>query len=51
MLRPGGQIANVQGSVDLMGLVGRFIGGGNNGGQQQPRPQQQPQPSAPNAHP
>jgi phospholipid/cholesterol/gamma-HCH transport system substrate-binding protein len=59
MLKPGGQIANVQGSVDLMGLVGRFIGGGNNGGQQQqPRPQQppqqpprQPQPSAPNAHP
>jgi phospholipid/cholesterol/gamma-HCH transport system substrate-binding protein len=57
MLKPGGQIANVQGSVDLMGLVGRFIGGGNNGGQQQqPRPQQpqpprQLQPSAPNAHP
>src|SRR5215469_10104623 len=52
MLKPGGQIANVQGSVDLMGLVGRFIGGGNNGGQQQPRPQQPPrQPRAPDAHP
>jgi hypothetical protein len=30
MLPPGGAITNVQGSVDLMGLVGRFIGGGNN---------------------
>ena len=29
MLPPGGAITNVQGSVDLMGLVGRFIGGGN----------------------
>jgi len=35
MLPPGGAITNVQGSVDLMGLVGRFIGGGgNNNGQQ-----------------
>ena len=33
MLPPGGAITNVQGSVDLMGLVGRFIGGGNNNGQ------------------
>lgn len=33
MLPPGGQIMNVQGSVDLMGLVGRFIGGGGNNGQ------------------
>ena len=32
MLPPGGAITNVQGSVDLMGLVGRFIGGGNNNG-------------------
>ena len=31
MIQPGGAISNVQGSVDLMGLVGRFIGGGNNG--------------------
>jgi len=30
MIAPGGAITNVQGSVDLMGLVGRFIGGGNN---------------------
>lgn len=36
MLPPGGQIMNVQGSVDLMGLVGRFIGGGNNQGGQKP---------------
>src|SRR6185437_1072322 len=40
MLPPGGAITNVQGSVDLMGLVGRFIGGGNNqkpnGGTPQP---------------
>jgi phospholipid/cholesterol/gamma-HCH transport system substrate-binding protein len=49
MLPPGGQITNVQGAVDLMGLVGRFIGGGNNGGQQKPAPQ--PQPSVPGAHP
>jgi phospholipid/cholesterol/gamma-HCH transport system substrate-binding protein len=49
MLPPGGAITNVQGAVDLMGLVGRFIGGGgNNGGQQggQPKPQQ-----LPNDHP
>jgi phospholipid/cholesterol/gamma-HCH transport system substrate-binding protein len=36
MLPPGGAITNVQGSVDLMGLVGRFIGGGNNGQQGTP---------------
>ena len=59
MLKPGGQISNVQGSVDLMGLVGRFIGGGGQQGQQpqqqQPRPAPQavphPQTSVPNAHP
>lgn len=47
MLPPGGAITNVQGSVDLMGLVGRFIGGGNSNGQQQggtPKP-------APSEHP
>ena len=39
MLPPGGVITNVQGAVDLMGLVGRFIGGGNTGGQGgQPKP-------------
>jgi phospholipid/cholesterol/gamma-HCH transport system substrate-binding protein len=27
MLKPGGVIANTQGSVDVMSLVGRFIGG------------------------
>jgi len=31
MLAEGGAITNVQGSVDVMGLVGRFIGGGNGG--------------------
>jgi phospholipid/cholesterol/gamma-HCH transport system substrate-binding protein len=53
MLPPGGAITNVQGAVDMMGLVGRFIGGGNNGGQQggQPKPQTPPQSSVPNAHP
>jgi phospholipid/cholesterol/gamma-HCH transport system substrate-binding protein len=35
MIPPGGAITNVQGSVDLMGLVGRFIGGGNT---QKPQP-------------
>ena len=45
MLAAGGMIQNSQGSVDLMSLVGRFIGGGNNQGQQ-PKPQpQQPAPS------
>ncbi|HWD27788.1 MAG TPA: outer membrane lipid asymmetry maintenance protein MlaD [Rhizomicrobium sp.] len=60
MLKPGGRITNVQGSVDLMGLVGRFIGGGNNGGQQgggQPKPAAPAGPppaskaTVPNAHP
>lgn len=27
MLKPGGEITNTQGSVDVMSLVGRFIGG------------------------
>jgi phospholipid/cholesterol/gamma-HCH transport system substrate-binding protein len=35
MLKDGGQISHTQGSVDLMGLVGRFINGGN---QQQQKP-------------
>jgi phospholipid/cholesterol/gamma-HCH transport system substrate-binding protein len=47
MIAPGGAITNVQGSVDLMGLVGRFIGGGNNNNNGAPKPQ----PSVPNAHP
>ena len=29
MIPPGGRIANTQGSVDLMGLIGRLITGGN----------------------
>jgi phospholipid/cholesterol/gamma-HCH transport system substrate-binding protein len=46
MLASGGMIQNSQGSVDLMGLVGRFIGGGNNGQTPAPKPQQQaPAPS------
>ena len=47
MLPPGGAITNVQGSVDLMGLVGRFIGGGNNNGQQGGTPK----PAPPSDHP
>jgi phospholipid/cholesterol/gamma-HCH transport system substrate-binding protein len=39
MLASGGMIQNSQGSVDLMSLVGRFIGGGNGQGQQS-KPQQ-----------
>ena len=46
MLMAGGMIQNSQGSVDLMGLVGRFIGGGNSQGQQ-PKPQQQPPAASP----
>jgi phospholipid/cholesterol/gamma-HCH transport system substrate-binding protein len=38
MIPPGGAITNVQGAVDLMGLVGRFIGGGNNGANGTPKP-------------
>ena len=43
MLAPGGAITNVQGSVDLMGLVGRFIG---NGGGQKPGDNGQAKPNA-----
>jgi phospholipid/cholesterol/gamma-HCH transport system substrate-binding protein len=42
MIKDGGQITHTQGSVDLMGLVGRFINGGSGGGQQ---PQQKPNPA------
>lgn len=45
MLKDGGQIRTAQGSVDLMGLVGRFIGGGGSGGNpppQKPKPNQPP---------
>lgn len=37
MLKDGGQIRTAQGSVDLMGLVGRFIGGDNGQNAQKPR--------------
>ncbi|MEJ0026094.1 MAG: outer membrane lipid asymmetry maintenance protein MlaD [Rhizomicrobium sp.] len=47
MLAPGGQITNVQGAIDLMGLLGRFIGGSNGGGQSKPATQ----PGIPNEHP
>ena len=48
MLKDGGQIRTAQGSVDLMGLVGRFMNGGNTGGggnnpqPQKPKPNQPP---------
>ena len=46
MLASGGMIQNSQGSVDLMGLVGRFMGTPNSGQQPKPPPQQQqPAPS------
>ena len=32
MLKPGGEIMNTQGSVDLLGMIGRFIQGGASGG-------------------
>ena len=41
MLAPGGMITNTQGSVDLMGLIGRAIGG-DTGSSSQPKPQQAP---------
>jgi phospholipid/cholesterol/gamma-HCH transport system substrate-binding protein len=43
MIQDGGQITHTQGSVDLMGLVGRFINGG--GGQQQQQQPQKPNPA------
>lgn len=55
MLKDGGQIRSAQGSVDLMGLVGRFIGGGGTQPQKPPAnkppannpPQKQAIPPAP----
>lgn len=32
MIAPGGAIPNTQGSVDLMSLIGRFVGGGSGSG-------------------
>jgi phospholipid/cholesterol/gamma-HCH transport system substrate-binding protein len=48
MLKPGGQITNVQGAVDVMSLIGRYIGGGGSGGGQQ---KPAPAPGVPNDHP
>jgi phospholipid/cholesterol/gamma-HCH transport system substrate-binding protein len=45
MLKDGGQIRTAQGSVDLMGLVGRFIGG--SGGNNAPKPNTSPKPNNP----
>ncbi len=40
MLKPGGQITNTQGSVDLIGLVARaMMGGSESGGSTKPPPQ------------
>src|SRR5260221_2700965 len=50
MIADGGQITHTQGSVDLMGLVGRFINGGGGGGSQQPQAQQQKPNGAPPAN-
>jgi phospholipid/cholesterol/gamma-HCH transport system substrate-binding protein len=52
MVKPGGEIHDTQGAVDLMGLVGRYINGGSNSGSQPsapkppaPQPQQAQQPA------
>jgi|SRR5579871_407878 len=46
MMKNGDKFGHAQGSVDLMGLVGRFINGGASGGGQQQQ-QQQPKPVTP----
>lgn len=56
MIRPGGQITNTQGAVDLIGLVARaMMGGGDSGSAQKPAngpPNvNPPQTSAPQDHP
>lgn len=43
MIKPGGEIHDTQGAVDLMGLVGRYINGGGNSGAQQSAPKPQAQ--------
>ena len=42
-MKAGDKFGHTQGSVDLMGLVGRFINQGGQGGQGQQQQQQQPQ--------
>ena len=32
MIPPGGEIRNTQGSIDMMGLLSRFVGSGSGGG-------------------
>ncbi len=44
MVPPGGVIQNTQGSVDLMSLIGRFVGGGT-GSSATPAPSALPAPS------
>ena len=48
MLTPGGMIQNSQGSVDLMGLIGRFA---TQPPTSQPKPQQSPQQQPPQQQP
>jgi phospholipid/cholesterol/gamma-HCH transport system substrate-binding protein len=54
MMKNGDKFGHAQGSVDLMGLVGRFINGGGQGqqgGQQKPQGQPQPQQQPPATKP
>jgi phospholipid/cholesterol/gamma-HCH transport system substrate-binding protein len=56
MMKNGDKFGHAQGSVDLMGMVGRFINGGSGGGQQpqggqQKPPAQQPANKPPQAMP
>jgi len=48
MMKNGDKFGHAQGSVDLMGLVGRFINGGGGNG---PPSGQQPKPQQPNTQP
>jgi phospholipid/cholesterol/gamma-HCH transport system substrate-binding protein len=45
MMKNGDKFGHAQGSVDLMGLVGRFINGGGSSGGQQPQGAQQKPPA------
>jgi phospholipid/cholesterol/gamma-HCH transport system substrate-binding protein len=51
MIRPGGQIENTQGSVDLLGLIGKFAFSPGTGGGGAPAPggRGAPEPGAPGA--
>ena len=52
-LKPGGEISDTQGAVDVMGLVGRYIngGGGGSGGQKPVSAPPKPATSAPLGNP